>query len=451
MVLIGHRAARQDSSARHRASREHGRRIHRLVRHVRARLEGRVQGAGRDLERDRRRDLAGAVGRRPTAAPAPAQTGTAASAAPRRTARPISWRTICISAAATSSRSAARRVCAARSTTSSRRRRRTRTSRARTPASPTSYALLPLYANVRVDSLMPLAHVGDQPRGRSSTARWPKRSRRARRCCRPAGVGPTPSATTSARSRSTRTPRQRTNGTASCCCSTGARPRRRRSSTRATRARSAVADHVRFVRARARGRATAGRGDRGGQARRRARLHARSSRGSCSAPCTSRPTACPRRCASWRPRRVSIPRSTQTFGLLGYAYAKSGKTRQASDIAKSLENQVGRSSRSGGRGGARLHRARRQRAGAVAARARRDGSRLVLLERVAGGELLRSDQRRPEVLGARESSRRGGGDRQVAFLTAIGSRPLWGLSREDGTAARSKSGTDLRQLSTVWA
>ncbi len=36
-------------------------------------------------------------------------------------------------------------------------------------------------------------------------------------------------------------------------------------------------------------------------------------------------------------------RSTQTFGLLGYAYAKSGKTRQASDIAKSLENQVGRS------------------------------------------------------------------------------------------------------------
>ncbi len=35
--------------------------------------------------------------------------------------------------------------------------------------------------------------------------------------------------------------------------------------------------------------------------------------------------------------------STQAFGLLGYAYAKSGKTRQASDIAKSLENQVGRS------------------------------------------------------------------------------------------------------------
>jgi serine/threonine-protein kinase len=37
------------------------------------------------------------------------------------------------------------------------------------------------------------------------------------------------------------------------------------------------------------------------------------------------------------------PGSTQAFGLLGYAYAKSGKTRQASDIAKSLENQVGRS------------------------------------------------------------------------------------------------------------
>jgi serine/threonine-protein kinase len=35
--------------------------------------------------------------------------------------------------------------------------------------------------------------------------------------------------------------------------------------------------------------------------------------------------------------------STQAFGLLGYAYAKSGKTRQAGDIAKSLENQVGRS------------------------------------------------------------------------------------------------------------
>jgi serine/threonine-protein kinase len=35
--------------------------------------------------------------------------------------------------------------------------------------------------------------------------------------------------------------------------------------------------------------------------------------------------------------------STAALGLLGYAYAKSGKTRQATDIAKSLENQVGRS------------------------------------------------------------------------------------------------------------
>jgi serine/threonine-protein kinase len=35
--------------------------------------------------------------------------------------------------------------------------------------------------------------------------------------------------------------------------------------------------------------------------------------------------------------------STRALGLLGYAYAKSGKTKQASDIAKSLENQVGRS------------------------------------------------------------------------------------------------------------
>ncbi|HEV8449648.1 MAG TPA: protein kinase [Gemmatimonadaceae bacterium] len=35
--------------------------------------------------------------------------------------------------------------------------------------------------------------------------------------------------------------------------------------------------------------------------------------------------------------------STRALGLLGYAYAKSGKTRQANDLAKSLENQVGRS------------------------------------------------------------------------------------------------------------
>ncbi len=35
--------------------------------------------------------------------------------------------------------------------------------------------------------------------------------------------------------------------------------------------------------------------------------------------------------------------STPALGLLGYAYAKSGKTRQATDIAKTLENQVGRS------------------------------------------------------------------------------------------------------------
>ena len=35
--------------------------------------------------------------------------------------------------------------------------------------------------------------------------------------------------------------------------------------------------------------------------------------------------------------------STPALGLLGYAYAKSGKTHQASDIAKTLENQVGRS------------------------------------------------------------------------------------------------------------
>ena len=93
--------------------------------------------------------------------------------------------------------------------------------------------------------------------------------------------------------------------------------------------------------------------------------------------------------------------STQAFGLLGYAYAKSGKTRQASDIAKSLENQVGRSSRRGGRGGAGVHRPRGPRAGADAARARGDGSGLVLLERVAGGELLRSDTGRPEVRGDR--------------------------------------------------
>ena len=51
--------------------------------------------------------------------------------------------------------------------------------------------------------------------------------------------------------------------------------------------------------------------------------------------------------------------STQAFGLLGYAYAKSGKTRQASDIAKSLENQVGPFGRRGGRGGAGVHRPRR--------------------------------------------------------------------------------------------
>lgn len=35
--------------------------------------------------------------------------------------------------------------------------------------------------------------------------------------------------------------------------------------------------------------------------------------------------------------------STTAASLLGFAYAKSGKTRQATDIAKSLENQVGRS------------------------------------------------------------------------------------------------------------
>ena len=151
-------AARQDAPARDGASREHRRRIHRLVGHVRARVEGRVQGAGRDLD-------ARSSPRSRRSCRAPARAGSSARAAgaggvgriARRTARPISRRTISTSAAASSSTSAARRAFAARSTTSSR-RRKSDSNFARAYAGIANvYALLPLYANVRVDSVMPLA------------------------------------------------------------------------------------------------------------------------------------------------------------------------------------------------------------------------------------------------------------------------------------------------------
>ncbi len=253
MVLVGTVQRDKTPSARDGASREHGRRIHRLVRHVRARLEGRLQGAGRDLDRDRRRDLAGAVAApaQPAAAPRAAQPGSRdvgriGDARHDRSRR----RTTSISAAATSSRSAARPVCAARSTTSSRRRRKTRCSRARTPASPTSYALLPLYANVRVDSLMPLAHDGDQPRDRAR-----QHAGRSVRVARDAAAGGLALGRRRARlparahARSELS-RRRTSGTASCCCSTDARPTRRRSSSARRELDPLSPITLRFVRAR---------------------------------------------------------------------------------------------------------------------------------------------------------------------------------------------------------
>ena len=98
-------------------------------------------------------ELTSSATRRPPRAAPPAT----AAASTATTARPISRRTISICAAATSSTSAARRACAARSTTSSRPRRKTRRFARAYAGIANVYALLPLYANVRVDSVMPLA------------------------------------------------------------------------------------------------------------------------------------------------------------------------------------------------------------------------------------------------------------------------------------------------------
>ena len=151
-----HGAARQEPPARDGAPRQHGRRIHGLVGHVRARVERRLQGAGRDLERR-------SSPRSRRSYRTPPRRDTAATATRRRvrgersTARPTSQ--------AYDLYLRGRYFFDKRGEAGLRRAldyfeqaAKKDSDFARAYAGIANvYALLPLYANVRVDSLMPLA------------------------------------------------------------------------------------------------------------------------------------------------------------------------------------------------------------------------------------------------------------------------------------------------------
>ena len=351
MVLARHRAARQESSAGHGAAREHGRRIHRLVRHVRARLEGRVQGAGRDLERDRRRDLARTdVGRRCNdrcRAHDERRAGGRVAANNHGTTDLEAYDLYLRGRFFFEKRGEAglRRALDYFQQAA---KKDTKFARAYAGIA-NVYALLPLYANVRVDSLMPLA-MRRSTRGRARQHAAPKRSRRARHCCRRAGAGRC-RARLSARAQARSQLRRR----ASMVRRAAAAQRPRRRGAHATQ--SAPPSSIRCRRSRFGSYALAlavephaGQRRHRRPPRRGARLHAARHAVHARDACISRRTGCPKRRTSWR-RRATRLDVAATIGLLGYAYAKSGNTKRAARARKVARGEVGKISGAAGRGG----------------------------------------------------------------------------------------------------
>src|SRR6185437_9437311 len=390
-----HRAARWPAAAGHGAPRQHGGRFHRLVRHVRAKRDRRVQGAGRDLERDRDRGVAAALQRRSAGGDDQRGAGPARYERSGRV-RSLSPRALLLRQTRRSQSAPRARLLPAGGAEGFEFRPRLRRRGKRLRAA----------AALREHS----RRLGDAARDGGDQSRRAARQHAGRSVRVPGDAVPVGLAMGRRRARLPARARarpelvERASMVRRAAASSGAGRRSARSAGARDDARSAVTGNVRVVRARARRGASAGFGGRRCAPRRgtgldppRVAVHARH-RGARGRP---RPGGTGRS-ASRVARRYLVGADDRAVGVRVCQDWQHRASRAAGARARVGDRPDER--RRSGRG-ARVHRARRQFPRPRPARARRRGTRRLLLERVARRVILRPAARRRALRGDRVACR----------------------------------------------